>query len=217
MFCVRCGAPLPENAAFCSSCGAPAPAAESGPALRSTFAGGGTVPGYIPGAGPVVVAATPVVLVAPVVTSGGFWRRFVALIIDSLILYIVTAPLTLLFNVPMWALMRGDQPTTADLAALMGSMMGLAALSSLIHWLYFALMESSPKQATLGKMALNLRVTDLEGRRISFARATGRFFAKIISGLIFLIGYLMAAFTERKRALHDMIAGTLVIKASEGA
>jgi uncharacterized RDD family membrane protein YckC len=184
------------------------------------FGGGGTVPGYVSAAGP--VAATPVVIaapvvMAPVVTYGGFWRRFVALIIDSLILYIVTAPLSLLFNVPMWALMRGDQPTTADLAALMGSMMGLAALSSLIHWLYFALMESSPKQATLGKMALNLRVTDQQGRRISFGRATGRFFAKIISGLTFLIGYLMAAFTERKRALHDMIAGTLVVKTSEGA
>ena len=216
MFCVRCGAPIPENAAFCSSCGAPAPAADPGPAARSTFAGGGTAaPGYIPGVTPVVVAA-PIVIQAPVVTYGGFWRRFVALVIDSLILYIVTAPLSLMFNVPMWALMRGDQPTTSELAALMGSMMGLAALSSLIHWLYFALMESSPRQATLGKMALNLRVTDPHGRRISFARATGRFFAKILSGLIFLIGYLMAAFTERKRALHDIIAGTLVIKASEG-
>lgn len=215
MFCVRCGAPLPENAAFCSSCGAPAPAADPGPASRSSFGGGAVAPGYFPAAAPVVVAA-PIVIQAPAVTYGGFWRRFVALIIDNLILYIVSAPLSLLFNVPMWALMRGDQPTGGEWAALMGSMMGLAALSSLIHWLYFALMESSPRQATLGKMALNIRVTDQEGRRISFARATGRFFAKILSGLIFMIGYLMAAFTERKRALHDMIAGTLVIKASEG-
>jgi uncharacterized RDD family membrane protein YckC len=73
-------------------------------------------------------------------------------------------------------------------------------------------MESSSKQATLGKMALALKVTDLQGRRISFARATGRHFAKIISGMILLIGYIMAGFTERKQALHDMIAGTLVIR-----
>ena len=71
-------------------------------------------------------------------------------------------------------------------------------------------MESSSRQATVGKMALGLKVTDLEGRRISFARASGRHFAKYISGMILLIGYIMAGFTERKQALHDMIAGTLV-------
>ena len=80
-------------------------------------------------------------------------------------------------------------------------------------WIYEAAMENSSKQATLGKMALGLKVTDLEGRRISFARATGRHFAKIISKMILLIGYIMAGFTQRKQALHDMIAGTLVQRA----
>jgi uncharacterized RDD family membrane protein YckC len=60
---------------------------------------------------------------------------------------------------------------------------------------------------------LGLKVTDLEGRRISFARATGRHFAKILSGLMFFIGFIMAGFTQRKQALHDMIAGTLVVRA----
>ena len=73
-------------------------------------------------------------------------------------------------------------------------------------------MESSHLQATLGKMALSLQVTDLEGRRITFAKATGRFFAKYLSVLTLGIGYLMAAFTERKQALHDIIAGTLVVR-----
>ena len=77
-------------------------------------------------------------------------------------------------------------------------------------WLYFALMESSTRQATLGKMALDMKVTDDEGNRISFGRATGRYFAKILSALILLIGFIMVAFTDRKRGLHDMIAGTLV-------
>jgi uncharacterized RDD family membrane protein YckC len=82
-----------------------------------------------------------------------------------------------------------------------------------LQWLYYAWMESSEHQATLGKMALGLIVTDLDDRRVSFARATGRFFAKIISGLIPLaIGYIMAGFTEKKQALHDMIASTLVLR-----
>jgi uncharacterized RDD family membrane protein YckC len=79
-------------------------------------------------------------------------------------------------------------------------------------WIYEAAMESSSRQATLGKMALGLKVADEQGRRISFARATGRYFAKIISGMILLIGYIMAGFTARKQALHDMIAGTLVTR-----
>ena len=73
-------------------------------------------------------------------------------------------------------------------------------------------MESSSNQATVGKMALGIQVTDLEGNRISFGKALGRNLAKIISALIFYIGFIMAAFTAKKQALHDMIAGTLVVK-----
>ncbi|MER3416968.1 MAG: hypothetical protein C4297_12250 [Gemmataceae bacterium] len=72
-------------------------------------------------------------------------------------------------------------------------------------------MESSRTQATLGKMALGITVTDLEGNRIGFGKATGRFFGKIISALIFYIGFVMAAFTEKKQGLHDMMAGCLVV------
>lgn len=79
-------------------------------------------------------------------------------------------------------------------------------------WLYYALMESSHKQATIGKIVLGISVTDLSGNRISFGRATGRYFAKIISGVLLSIGYIMAAFTAKKQTLHDIIASTLVIK-----
>ena len=89
---------------------------------------------------------------------------------------------------------------------------GLELVAVVVTWLYFALMESSARGATVGKLILGLRVVDDQGARISFLRATGRFFAKIISGIILLIGYIMAAFTDRKRALHDIIAGTLVVK-----
>ena len=73
-------------------------------------------------------------------------------------------------------------------------------------------MESSSLQATLGKMIFGMKVMDLNGNRISFARATGRHFAKYISSAILFVGYIMAGFTERKQALHDMLAGTLVIR-----
>ncbi|HBY76937.1 MAG TPA: hypothetical protein DEG47_08015, partial [Cyanobacteria bacterium UBA11148] len=81
----------------------------------------------------------------------------------------------------------------------------------LIAWLYYAVQESSAKQATIGKQALGIVVTDLQNQRISFIQATIRYFSKIISTIILLIGYLMALFTEKKQALHDIIAGTLVV------
>jgi Tfp pilus assembly protein PilE len=80
-------------------------------------------------------------------------------------------------------------------------------------WLYFALMHSSARQATLGKMAFGIKVTDLAGERVSFLRATGRYFATWVSSILLAVGFLMAGLTARKQALHDMIAGTLVVRA----
>jgi uncharacterized RDD family membrane protein YckC len=82
----------------------------------------------------------------------------------------------------------------------------------MLSWIYYASLESSAWQATLGKKILGLKVTDLAGNRISFARASGRFFGKIVSGMILGIGFLMAGFTERKQALHDILAGCLVLR-----
>lgn len=118
----------------------------------------------------------------------GFWNRAIALLIDSVILAIVSIIANLILN--------------ETLVAFIGTFIG---------WLYFAGMESSERQATLGKSAMGLVVTDANGARISFLRATGRYFAKILSALILFIGYIMAAFTARKQALHDMIASTLVL------
>ena len=133
-------------------------------------------------------------MAVPAAGYAGFWRRFVAVLIDGLIVSIVLIPLALVFNDP-------DQQRTI-----------YSPISTVVNWLYFALMESSARQATLGKMALGIVVTDLEGNRIGFGRATGRYFAKILSALILLIGFIMAAFTAKKQALHDMIASTLVVK-----
>jgi uncharacterized RDD family membrane protein YckC len=77
-------------------------------------------------------------------------------------------------------------------------------------WLYFAILETM-KQATPGKMIVGIKVTDMNGTPITFGRATGRYFAKIISSLTFGVGYIMAAFTQQKQALHDIISGCLVV------
>jgi uncharacterized RDD family membrane protein YckC len=89
------------------------------------------------------------------------------------------------------------------------------SVASLISWvvnlLYFSFMESSKFQATIGKLALGIIVTDVGGQKLDFVKALIRNISKIISSCILFIGYLMAAFTEKKQALHDMIAGTLVV------
>ena len=133
----------------------------------------------------------------------GFWKRFAAVIIDCVILVALSALLGWVAGT-VYGVAAGsyDEKT----AVAIGNIVGI-----IVWWIYYALLESSARQATLGKMALAIKVADLNGGRISFGRATGRHFAKIVSGLILMIGYLMAGFTERKQALHDMIAGCLVV------
>lgn len=131
----------------------------------------------------------------------GFWKRLGAFLIDFCFLsftYIAVILLSLnIVNVSLVELKKFS---------------GIFNLMGLIfNWLYYASMESSGCQATLGKMAWGLCVTDLDGRRISFGRASGRYFGKILSGLIICIGFLMIAFTRQKQALHDMMSGTLVV------
>ncbi len=160
-------------------------------------------------------------LVAPSITNqtyAGFWIRFVALIIDYIIIYVVQS----FIIIPLLAMLGiATLPTTTDvqgedslalLSTMMVPLMIVSVFTLVLSWIYFAFMESSPRQATLGKMAVGIIVTDLQGNRISFLQATGRFFSKIISSMILYIGYIMAAFTEKKQALHDMIASTLVLK-----
>ena len=85
------------------------------------------------------------------------------------------------------------------------------------QWLYHACLESSSAQATIGQRAVHLTVTDGSGQRISFGRASGRFFASLLSGVILGIGYLMVAFTQRKQGLHDMVSGCVVLRSEPEA
>jgi len=139
---------------------------------------------------------------------GGFWIRVVAAIIDWVLIRIVIFPLTAVFGgLGLVGSMTSPFPHAA-MHFFGGGLVFILAIAG--NWLYEAFMLSSSYQATLGKMIFGMRVTDLFGNRISFARATGRHFAKILSGMLLCIGFIMVAFTERKQGLHDMIAGTLV-------
>ena len=146
----------------------------------------------------------------------GFWIRFVALIIDYLIIGAVSAfvivPILGAFGIigSIGDLEEMDESFIAGMiAAITGT---LALVNIIVNWLYFAFMESSSWQATLGKRAVGVKVVNEQGERISFITATIRYIGKIVSGAILLIGYLMAAFTAKKQALHDMIASTYVVK-----
>ena len=155
------------------------------------------------------------------VEYAGFWLRFIAYIIDDLIVGFVGFLISLPFigGIVFSAInMENSQELTGSsfmgIAGIIGSALGLVLAIIAVGWLYFALMESSKNQGTLGKMALSLKVTDMEGNPISFARASGRYFGKIISSMIMMIGYILAGLTEKKQALHDILAGCLVIRSN---
>lgn len=139
---------------------------------------------------------------------GGFWIRFVAAVIDGIIVQVVVTPVALVVGVA--AGIAGATVSGTGQGMNLTSIVILAVFGGLASWIYEAVMESSSRQATVGKMIFGMRVTDMQGRRICFSRATARHFSKIISGMILFVGYIMAGFTAQKQALHDMIAGTLV-------
>ena len=182
--CQHCGAQHADDASFCPVCGSWV----------------GSVGG----------------LAAPSAAGryAGFWRRVGAWVIDVLLLYVPYNALV--------AVLLPKLPTVTSTTDAAGRVtvhwsgdwrrFTLVFLAWVIAWwLYSALLHSSARQATVGKRALNLIITDEAGNRISFARATGRHFAGILNVLTLGIGYLMVIWTPRKQALHDRIAGTVVV------
>ena len=143
---------------------------------------------------------------------GGFWRRFLAYLIDDFIVGIMIAIVFCIF-VSFMGMSVGDfkNVKASELSVVQIQILSLCGtLEFMLTWLYFALQESGTYSATLGKRLLGMRVTDESGKAISFARASGRYFAKILSTIL-IIGWIMAAFTRRKQALHDMLAGTVIV------
>jgi uncharacterized RDD family membrane protein YckC len=209
MFCPKCGTQLADDAAFCTHCGQaiqrtpsavyPSPAAPPPPPPQ-----------------PVEQQSAPPVLQTsqvsrPPVAYAGFWLRVVAYIIDAMILGIVgVGAFFPLFRANIHAF-TAENPWEVY-TSVSRPLLAIRLLALMLSWIYYASMESSTWQATLGKKILGLKVTDLAGNRISFARASGRFFGKVLSGMILGIGFLMAGFTARKQALHDILAGCLVLR-----
>jgi uncharacterized RDD family membrane protein YckC len=218
MYCSKCGANVADGIAFCSACGQPMVGFSVGKTTAATpsvdpVAPGGTV--YAPPAQ--AYSQTPAA--RPAVAYAGFWLRFVAAFIDGIVLWI---PLLPIFIVVFLGSFRnlGNVRDPVEIRAIFGPKIALILLICTVgSWLYWGLMESSAWQATLGKKALGLLVTDLEGNRISFGKATGRFCGgRLISvfpylgGLYFFIDCVCVGFTEKKQAIHDMMAGTLVMR-----
>lgn len=135
------------------------------------------------------------------VTYAGFWKRFAAYVVDSLILGIAT----IIVVVPLALATGFDEAKVKEYEGLIN------LVSFVAYLLYFALMESSERQATLGKQLLGIRVSRLDGERLTLARAIGRYAAKLLSFITLLIGFIMAGFTARKQALHDLVADTVVV------
>jgi uncharacterized RDD family membrane protein YckC/Tfp pilus assembly major pilin PilA len=145
----------------------------------------------------------------------GFWRRVAAWFIDALILGLFFTAARWIWAVSIGASFLIPGVTTAGnpvVDAWPGLDLRVQASGILAGWLYYALCESSGWQATPGKLALALKVTDEYGRPIGFGRATGRYFGKYVSALIFCIGFLLAGWTRRKQALQDLMAGCCVVR-----
>jgi uncharacterized RDD family membrane protein YckC len=208
MFCSKCGTNVTYGAAFCSACGQPTSAVTPvGPEPARPVAG---LPASYAAPAPAPILPSP---------YAGFWLRVVAFLIDRVLLAIVCGVLASIglaivgieYFRTMFEGMNGDNPAIP--VAFISTIFSVLLVILLLSWIYEAGMEGSKYQATLGKMALGLFVTDLQGRPLSFAHASGRFFAAFITRLIpFGIGYALAGFTEKKQALHDMMAGCLVLR-----
>lgn len=217
MTCTSCSAENPSQSRFCIQCGSPLeepPIAAAETPAASAYPVEATSSEYAPAQ---TAAPDPV---APLYTErryAGFLIRFVAVFLDGILIAVVqwaiTIPIYMAAGVPLFDL---EQQQSADLAinAKYLAVSGITSILSIVlAWLYDAVLTSSERQGTFGKQAFGIRVTDVNGRRISFGRATGRHFAKWLSAITVFIGYLIQPLTEKKQALHDIIAGTLVVKA----
>ncbi len=254
--CPDCGTELTENARFCPSCGRAVADAKVPEAARtldsepqqpqpeifvdpSSLAPHEHSETQIP-AGKVPAPAQAVIASIGEVRYAGFWLRAAAYIIDSFLLFLVSLAVVVVGLVSH--LQGTGQELRPDPDFLQRQIEAIALpleiINSVIVWLYFALLESSRKQATLGKQVIGLVVTDLAGRRISFWRATGRHLGKFIAlqfltsffllsryarepfhytliamlTLLGLLAFVLAGLTSRKQALHDLMADCLIVR-----
>ena len=156
------------------------------------------------------------------VKYAGFWLRFVAYIIDQFVIgiagFIIAVPIIIgivAFGINLKGINEPADFFSHDGLLMVSGIVGMVVLAIIISivmkWLYYALMESSKFGGTLGKMALSIKVVDMDGNGITFGRATGRYFSRFLTNMTLLIGYIIAGFTMKKQALHDLITDCLVV------
>jgi uncharacterized RDD family membrane protein YckC len=221
LFCSKCGATIPDESTYCMKCGQTTYAAGGAIAIAPAAAGAVAIPGGAAGAPVMNAGYVPAYEIRPV--YAGFWLRFVAYVLDAIILGIFTVPIligaamlmglgTVISSLPR----NGDPFENGFPPVFALFMLVFVGVAFVGGWLYHALLESSEWQGTAGKRIVGIVVTDMGSTRVTFWRATGRYFAKFISGMIPLgIGYIIAGFTEKRQAIHDMLAGTLVLRKTQ--
>jgi len=207
------------QAVYCAKCGAPQQAGVAPQAAAASSQTDAAPMAAVPVAASAAPAyATPYVSATPrAVGYGGFWIRFVATIIDWFVIRLAMIPFAFLIMGRLVLLggwfPRGGRVSPDEMFPMMAAAGKLVLIQIAILWLYEAWMISSSKQGTLGKMVFGLKVVDSEtGAPISFGRATGRHFAKYVSAFTCLIGFIIAGFTAKKQALHDLMVSTVVVK-----
>ena len=206
MFCTQCGRKNPNSAQFCFSCGrALVAGGESAVAAATPLSIGRLVP---PAVAPYQRADTVSTADVGIPSKyAGFWIRAAATVIDGFVIFGISVAGAAAFGA------AGLLTDAAPEAAAAGYYIAWILAS----WLYYAVCESSSKQATLGKRAVGIVVTDTSGRALTFGRASGRAFAKWLNAFTLGIGWIVVAFSRKKRGLHDFVAGTFVVQHSRKA
>lgn len=215
MYCSKCGSVIADGSTSCSQCGQSSGlVAASAPVTAPVVAT--TISPVVPTAVAVGMPPSPILAV----TYAGFWLRVLAYLIDAIILGVFAIPIVIGAAMAMGLggifarIPRDGDPFVNGPPPIFLLFIWFCVLLGVGGtWLYNALLESSEWQGSAGKKALGLIVTDMEGRRVTFARASGRHFGKIVTSFIPLgIGYALAGFTEKRQALHDMLASCLVLR-----
>lgn len=185
--CPSCGEEMVNSAHYCHHCGRPVQRLAPVEPIRKPETRASTKSTYAP-----------------------IWRRFVAAAIDiaTVVTFVLPGVLAFFWLAEIVTSWVGLEPDDSRFFAGVGAV--LLMLSA--DWVYNAYMNSSQRRATFGKQFMGLKVTGLDGEEIGFGQATGRYFAKYISTFPLFAGFFIAPFTRKKQALHDMVAGTVVVK-----
>ena len=159
-------------------------------------------------------APGPLAPPAPALVYAGFWRRWWAAVLDNIVLWALSVPFIILWMLPHMNIDPEDYEALPpeQQMEVFGAWLLFWLVTTLMEFLYFSLFESSRRRATLGRMALGIQVTDVHGNRIGLGRAFLRRLARILSVLTFGIGFLVSLFSRRRQTLHDLLAGTLVVR-----